>query len=421
MKFLLALAFRNLTRYTKRTVITASAIAFGLGLFIVLDSFLKGAEMESEINLINYETASAKVMHPAYLGERDNLPLKYVIEEPEKIIDILGGNSIAATPRVVFKAELFVREDPYPESGSVYVKSIALDPSRDDEVFRLRETVKKGRYLEEDENGVLIGEWMAADLGARVGYPLTLRVRTRYGAYETMDMEIVGLINSPNPQMNKNTVFLPLSTADYFLDMDGAVTELALSPGLTFDRSHDPDKMAGQIEKLLNTNGYDLQVHSWKELAPDYVAMAAMKSTGSRIILFLVFVIAAVGITNTMLMAVFERIRELGMMRAMGMSDRQIRLSFLLEAGGIGLIGAVGGLIFGALVNWPLVEWGWDFTPMLKQMDIGYRISGVFRSMWNIPTMLRAFIAGIVIAMLVALFPIRRALKMQITDCLRNE
>ena len=104
--------------------------------------------------------------------------------------------------------------------------------------------------------------------------------------------------------------------------------------------------------------------------------MAAMKSTGSRIILFLVFVIAAVGITNTMLMAVFERIRELGMMRAMGMSDRQIRLSFLLEAGGIGLIGAVGGLIFGALVNWPLVEWGWDFTPMLKQMDIGYRISG---------------------------------------------
>jgi len=421
MKFLLALAFRNLSRYTKRTVITASAIAFGLGLFIVLDSFLKGAEMESELNLINYETASAKVMHPVYLDERETLPLRYVIEEPDELIDVLNSESIAAAPRVVFKAELFVREDPYPEAGSVYVKGIAIDPSRDDDVFRLRETLREGRYLKEDENGVLIGEWMAADLGARVGYPLTLRVRTRYGAYETIDLEIVGLINSPNPQMNKSTVFLPLSTADYYLDMEGAVTELALSPGLSFDRSRNPNRVAEHIQELLDNKAYDLRVHSWKELAPDYVAMAAMKSTGSRIILFLVFVIAAVGITNTMLMAVFERIRELGMMRAMGMTDRQISLAFLFEAGGIGLIGAVAGLIFGALVNWPLVEWGWDFTPMLKEMDIGYRISGVFRSMWNFPTMLRAFFAGIVIAMLVAIFPIRRALKMQITDCLRDE
>jgi putative ABC transport system permease protein len=421
MSFLLSLAFRNLTRYTKRTIITASAIAFGLGLFIVLDSFLKGAEKESEINLINYETASAKIMHPGYLEEQENLPLKYVIEKPQELIDFLKDESITAAPRVVFKAELFVREDPYPEDGSVYVKCIALDPARDDEVFRLRETLTEGRFPEDDENGVLIGEWMAADLGAKVGYPLTLRTRTRHGAYETMDMEIVGLINVPNPLMNKGTVFLPLSTADYYLEIEGAVTELALSYPFSFKNSPDPDKEARRIEGLLSGEGHDLRVHSWKELAPDYVAMASMKATGSRIILLLVFVIATVGISNTMLMAVFERIRELGMMRAMGMSDRQIRLTFLFEAGGIGLVGAVGGLILGALINWPLVEWGWDFTPMIKEIDIGYRISGVFRSMWNFTSMLRAFFAGILIAMAVALIPIRSALRMQITDCLRDE
>ena len=88
MKFLLALSFKNLTRYTKRTVLTASAIAFGLGLFIVLDSFLQGAEKESEINLINYETAVAKLMHPSYLEEREKLPLKYLIEEPENLMGV---------------------------------------------------------------------------------------------------------------------------------------------------------------------------------------------------------------------------------------------------------------------------------------------------------------------------------------------
>jgi putative ABC transport system permease protein len=417
MKFLLSLAFKNMTRYIKRTLITASAIAFGLGLFIMLDSFLKGAERESEINLINYETASAKIMHPDYLDERQTLPLKYLLTAPQETIRQLRSEDIPAAPRTVFKAELFVREDPYPEDGSLYVKAIALDPERDEDVYKLKETVTEGRYLRPEDNGVLLGEWLAEDLGARTGYPLTLRTRTRYGAYQTLDLDVIGIINVPNPQMNKGTVFLPLGLADYYLEMEGAVTEI----GIRYPYSLDPDAEAGRIEELLRGNGSGLEVHSWKELAPDYVAMAAMKSTGSRIILFLVFVIATVGISNTMLMAVFERIRELGMMRAMGMSRGQIRLAFLFEAGGIGLLGSILGVLLGCLFNWPLVVWGWDFTSMLREVDVGYRISGVFRSMWNISTMIRAFVAGIVIAMAVALVPIRRALKLQINDCLRDE
>lgn len=414
MRFLIALAFKNLLRYGKRTVITASAIAFGLGLYIMLDSFLLGMEKESEINLINYETASAKVLHPDYYAERETLPLKYPLENPEAIITQLGELGIPAAPRIMFRGELFVRQDPYPEDGSLYIKGIAVDPERDNQVFKLGETLIAGRWLESDENGVLLGSWLAEDLGAEVGFPLTIRTRTRYGAYETMDLEVVGILNVPNPVVNRAAVILPVGTADYYLDMDGAVSEIALN----FSRNLNPDREADRIAAELADG---VEVRSWRELAPDYVAMAAMKSSGSNSILFLVILIATVGITNTMLMAVYERIRELGMMRAMGMSASQIRLTFIFEAAGIGLIGSVIGVIFGVLINWPLVRWGLDYSEMMRELDVGYRITSIFRSTWNPATIATAFAAGILIAAAVSLIPIRRALRMEITECLRND
>ena len=417
MKFLLSLAVKNLARYGKRTMITAAAIALGLGLFILTDSLLKGMERDSEINLINYETASAKVMHPDYLEEKDTLPLDLLIEKPAPLLDKLASAGTPAVPRVLFKAEIFVNEDPYPEDGSLYVKAIALDPARDGRVYKLEETLMEGRFLEPAEEGLLLGSWLAEDLGAKVGYPLTVRTRTRYGSYETMELPIVGILNIPNPVMNRGTIFIPLDTADYYLQMDGAVSEVALR----FSHRVDPDREASRIETFLGDSPQAVAVNSWKKIAPDYVAMAAMKKSGSNSILFLVVLIAAVGITNTMLMAVYERMRELGMMRAMGMSSWQIRLTFLFEAAGIGLIGSTVGVLFGVLINWPLVYWGIDYSTMLRDLEVGYRIASIMRSMWNIPTIITGFFAGILISMGVALIPIRRAVKMQITDCLRNE
>ena len=109
-----------------------------------MDSWLKGMERDSEINLINYETASAQVMHPQYIDERDTLPLKYLLEQPESLIARLDAEGIAATPRIDFLAELFVRQDPYPDDGSLIVKAIALDPAQDDSVYKLKETVNSG-------------------------------------------------------------------------------------------------------------------------------------------------------------------------------------------------------------------------------------------------------------------------------------
>jgi ABC-type lipoprotein release transport system permease subunit len=159
----------------------------------------------------------------------------------------------------------------------------------------------------------------------------------------------------------------------------------------------------------------------WKELAHDFIAIAEAKRGGTGMILFLVFIIAAVGISNTMLMAMYERIRELGMMRALGMKDSTIQLLCILEAGGIGLVGAIIGTLLGVIVNYFLVEYGINFGFMLRDMDIGYRITSIMRGMWSIKTIIISLFSGLFLSMLVAYFPTRRAIKMDIPSALHHQ
>jgi ABC-type lipoprotein release transport system permease subunit len=108
-------------------------------------------------------------------------------------------------------------------------------------------------------------------------------------------------------------------------------------------------------------------------------------------------------------------------MRAMGMKDGSIRLAFLFEAGGIGLIGTLAGIVIGLGVNWYMVNYGIDFSNLMGQMDIGYRVTGVFRSAWHPQAYLGGFVFGVLAAMVFSFIPSSRALKMEITECLRYE
>ena len=418
MPFILSLAWKNLSRYRRRTVITAIAIAVGLAIYILMDSILVGAAEESERNILWYETGSGKVVTDEYRKDPDLLSLRDPVENPEAVRRELSELGIPSTPRTLFRGELIVYRDPYPEDGSMIVSVYAVDPTTDGEVFRFRETVTAGRYLEPGDEGVVLGGWLAEDIGAEVGYPVTIVTRTRQGYYQTLDLEVVGIASVPNPVVNRGGVLMAIDTADLYLQMDGAVTEIAMR----FPPSADPDRTADRIEARLAAAGRpDLTAASWRELAERYIALTQQKSAGNGIILLLVFVIAAVGVSNTMLMTVLERTRELGMMRALGMRDRSIRRLLLLEAAGIGFIGSVAGIILGSIANLFLVRNGIDYSWMMRDMDLGYRTLGIFRGTWNLGTIATAFAVGIVLSVAVAVISTRRAVRMGITDALRQQ
>jgi len=415
---LLSLAWKNLLRYRRRTLITAVALATGVAVFVWMDGWLVGMERDSQRNIVWYETGSAKIMNRRYFEERERLPLKEVIEDPAAVEQALAGSRVATARRGSFSAELFVSLGEQGGQGSLFVTAVGLDPDTDGRVFRLEETVREGRFLRGGQPELLLGQWLARDVGAEVGEWVTLRARTRYGAFQTLDLQVTGILNCPNPMINQGMVFLPLELVDELLQMEGTVTEIALAYPEPEGRDSAPGG-DGIRARLAAVPG--LVTVDWQELASDFLAMAAGERTATSVLLLLIVIIAAVGVSNTMLMAVFERVREIGMIRALGMRDRSIRVMFLLEAGGIGLVGSLAGLTLGAALNWVMVRWGLDFSGWTGNMQIGYRVHGIYRAAWHPQALVAAPVFGVLVSMAISLLPSSRALRMPVTDCLRHQ
>ena len=412
MTFIPKMAFQNLARYKKRTMITAGAIAYGLMMFIVIRSLLISIDQDSETNLRLYETATGRIMVPGYWDDRETFPLEKSFS-PAVVEPLLRDSGAAYSPRISFGGDLIFYKDPFPEDGSIPGRFTAVDPAGDADVFRLQDGLIAGRWLIDGEQGLVIGHWLAEDIGADVGYTLLVETQTIDGYAQVFDLEIVGIIDCPNPEITRSGMFLPLSVADEYLEMNGLVTEVNVNFGTFNGADADFDALVPDVETL------GLEALDWRILGEDFIAISQAKTGGTGMIIFLILIIAGVGISNTMLMAVYERVRELGMMRALGMRNRQIRALFLWESAGIGLLGGLYGVGLGALLNWPLVKWGIDYSFLLRDSSFGYRIQGQMYGVWNLQSIVTAFLMGVGMAVLVAAFSTHRILKLDIPASLR--
>ncbi|GHU27226.1 hypothetical protein FACS1894172_08010 [Spirochaetia bacterium] len=238
---------------------------------------------------------------------------------------------------------------------------------------------------------------------------------------------VVGIVNAPNPKLNNNTAFIPLDVLqdDAGLMLEGHVTELVIRKHNASDTAlpkadESPERIRAGLEAL-RPLPEDMAVEGWEGYARDYLAASAGDNWTSYIMIGILFILSFLGIANTMLLAILERTREIGMMRAQGMTDSQLLLTLMMEAGMVGLIGSIAGLVIGCLLNIPMVNHGVDFSAMTSSMggDIGYRVNGVFRSGWNPPVIVLTGIVATVLSAGMAFFPTQRALKMPITESLR--
>lgn len=406
---LIKLAFRNIFRHFTRTFLTFLAIALGLMLLILMDSMLTGIDQESFDKIINYETGHIKIFDRGYREDEENLPLDRSIEKPGSIIKALEKDPDVAgvTSRINFRIMLSDGVDQFPAVG------IAIDPKDDQSVFLLKQAVEKGEFIVGDEEAMLLGEGLAEDFGVDVGDYLTILTRTKYDTYQALDLRIKGLLRTEDPKIDWAAVVIPLSLGQESLDMGGGVTEIDI-------KLKDPAKTK-EFRDILAKEITGVEVATWQDLAEDVMAIAGAKRGGTLFLLFSVFLIALIGISNTILLAAFERVREIGMMAAMGMRRRQIIRLFVLEGAMIGMLGSFAGCLLGILLNIPFVKYGINWGMMMRDVgDFGYRITGVSRGVWNPTLIVGTFIFGIVISALTSIYPAWVASKMEPTEALRK-
>jgi ABC-type lipoprotein release transport system permease subunit len=252
---------------------------------------------------------------------------------------------------------------------------------------------------------------------------------------QLLDAKVVGVINSPAPLPNGNTAYIPLDVLqdEAGMMLEGAVTELVIREKNSPDsrlpgKSESAAAISAALERGLAANGQtlpaELVVHTWEEYMRDYLGFEALENSMPQMVAALLLLLSFLGISNTILLAILERTRETGMMRAMGMTDRQMILVYMLEAGFLGFIGSVLGMTLGCIINYPMVKYGIDFSAIVDVMGgggVGFRVTSLFRSIWNVPMIIGSGIVATLISSFMAFFPVRRALKMPITESLRFE
>ncbi|MCL2809630.1 MAG: FtsX-like permease family protein [Treponema sp.] len=279
--------------------------------------------------------------------------------------------------------------------------------------------------VEEDEQKLAL----VLDAMIRAGYAGAVR-----HVNQLLDAVVVGVINSPAPLPNGNTAYIPLDVLqdDAGMALEGAITDLIIRekgkpdsrlPG----KSESSVVITAALKRGLESMGLimpdNLGVYTWQDQMKDYLGYEALQTGAPQVLSFLLLLLSFLGISNTILLAILERTKEIGMMRALGMTDKQMIMTYMLEAGFLGFIGSVCGIILGCIINYPMVETGWDFSQMgdLLSGGIGFRTTAVFRSSWNIPVIIGSGIIATLLASCMAFFPTKKAIKKPITDSLRFE
>ncbi|NPU99939.1 MAG: ABC transporter permease [Brevinematales bacterium] len=402
MKYIIKLAMANIKRATRRTILTFMILGVGIGMYIIIECMLAGMETMSFRNIIDLQTGHIKI-HSAAFTEEKPYELSNLIVNYESIV-----NEIAKQPYVkgVTARALFLGEvDNMRDSLPVVITGIDFD--RDATVYSLTNFISEGAY---NKDGLLIGATLAKDLELKVGDFVYLSFRKKQGAYVSIEKQITGLLSSGDPSVNSGSVYLDIHEVLSLYGVDGA-TDMSVKTG-------DVDKVplyTAELQKMFPA----LNIVDWKKAAEHTILVSQMKSKFTGIIVLFVIIIALVGIINTMLMSVYEKQREIGTLKALGMTDKQVHRLFLIEGGLIGVMGGILGVIIAILINWYMVAVGMDLNQMMGDRDLGIAIAGVFRSEWKIASFVKGFFIGLLASLFASYYPAKKTTRMQPMECLR--
>ncbi len=402
------IAVRDLGRNKRRSALTLIAVMMGLALVIALHGFEMGAIQGSIENNIRVQTGHVQVRGESYDEDKVSLKWEDLLEEPLGLAAQVQtlAEVRAAAPVLWAGGILGTVED------SVGVRVFGIDPLAET-VAPFREGLVAGEFLApDDRSGVLISQRLAKSLGLAAGDDVSLLINTSGEQPDEATFTIRGLYDTGLPGFDGATIFMPLVKAQAFT----RVGERASAVVALLHDQEDADAVAA----ALRAPGLD--VLTWRDL--NQLMVEGMESAmGFLYMMYLiVMAIIAVVVANTLLMSVFERTREMGILAALGMKGRQIMAMFLMESATLGAIGVILGVLLGSLGVYYLategVYFGGDIDMAdMVSADIAYGETMYAAFQWADTAVLSAVCW--IIMLLASLYPAWFATRREPIDALR--
>ncbi|HUI87732.1 MAG TPA: FtsX-like permease family protein [Anaerolineales bacterium] len=397
MLLYLRLAWRNIWRHRRRTVIVVVAMGLGLAMMMAYDGLMDGFTQAIYGNAIKVLGGNIHVHAAGYSEKADSLPLlpiandQTIIQRAKSLPNVIGASRRINTGGLATNTE-----------GAFSVTITGIEPEQEAPISPIAQNVKSGRYLtSQDQDVVLIGRGLAQQMDVNVGDKITLVGRSTHQQMRQRPMTILGIYDIGVPTFEEKTVYISLAEAQNLYDLPNQSTDVMI----TLQKLGQEPPVIAALTPSLNGD----EIESWAQSFPDLQQAINTKSGVMQIFSIIIMLIAGIGVLNLLLMAVYERTREIGLLGAMGLKPRQIMTLFVLEGTMLGLVGCAVGLGLGLIINGSLGSVGLDFTQYASISDYVALINGRVYPSLALGNFVNRAVPVLIVAILAALYPAHEA------------
>lgn len=397
------LAWRNLWRNQRRTLVTVAATAFALFMTIMYSGLVTGYIRDMEKTVTDLEVGDIQV----HASEYRTKPSLYTrIDDADELVRELESAGFGAAPRLLGSGLAALDEN------SAGVSFRAVDVARDARVSEIHTRVREGEWLDpEAPNEVVIGKRLAHTLGAKVGSELVVLSQAADGSMANDAFVVRGVLHSVSDGVDRGGVYMNLAAfRDLMAVPEGAHQIMVRRPD-----ARPLDEATKQVASM--AEGHDVQ--SWRTLMPTLAQMLDSSQAALMVMFAVVYFAIGIVILNAMLMAVFERVREFGVLKALGTSPGKVLSLILVETAMQTALAIAIGLVLAIPVNTYLSRTGLDLSSMGDVTVVGMAWNPVWKSLVTVETYTTPILTLSVIIFLSVLYPALKAAFIQPVEAMR--
>ncbi len=398
------LAARNLIRQRRRGLLALAILTCGVTAYLLAGGFIEWLFFQARESTIHAQLGHIQITKPKYFSEGLADPYRYLLPPSEEVAQSAAGpDAVTVTPRLAFNG-LISKDD-----ATVSFIGEGIDPNREAPITRGIMIVEGRDLTGGDSSAVLLGEGLAASLGATPGDMVVTLVTTATGGVNAAELRVAGIFATSTKSYDDTVLRAPIGAARDLMRVGGSTSWVLL-----LDSTESTEQVVARLRSTLAADEYE--VVPWYKLADFYNKTVELFTRQIGIVRILIAVIVILSISNTLLMTVVERTGEIGTIMALGVRRRRVLALFVSEGLLLGLIGGISGVVVGHMAGW-IVSWIGIPMPPPPGMARGY----TGEIMIPLRLSMDAFMLAFSTALIASLLPAWKASRMNIVDALRHQ
>jgi len=401
---LLVMAWRNLWRYRRRTAVTVGAMTLALLVMVLYTSLVEGYLRGLERSIVDVELGDAQVTAPGY---RDNPSLYLVVDQPAALMARLRDAGFRVSARLL-GGGLAAAGD-----ASAGATIDGLDVADDGQVSAIFQYVAQGEWLDPaDGSDVVLGEGLAHTLGVAPGDELILLSQAADGSIANDLYTVRGVLKSVGDQTDGAVFMTAAAFRSFFVLPDGVHELIVRKPA-----EEDLTASVARIREIAT----GLDVESWRDLMPLLASLLDSTRALMQVVFLVIYLVVIILLVNATLMAVFERIRELGVLKAIGVGPGHIMALILLEGGFQAALAIVIGLALSVPGLFYLVHHGLDLSGLGGTSFAGIAFDPVWRGVVTPMTIVAPVITLLFMVGVAILYPALKAARLKPVEAMHHQ